>query len=159
MDERRITIQKLDHAGRPAVTYHGEIVRQEADLVVVRCPWSRDETVDVGLFAMAPGDVFDEYYYRGEWFNVFEVRDGEGRLKGWYCNLMEPPEITDGGRTIRWRDLALDLVVLPDGTYELADIDEFEALCPSEELRRRAAEVQATLLAWVESGRGPFGST
>jgi len=138
------------------MTYTGDVLRCEDDLVVVRCPWSVAGTVDVGLFSISPGDVFYEHYYRKQRFNIFEVYDADGRLKGWYCNLAHPPEISDGGREIRWRDLALDMVALPDGTHRFEDEDEFEALNPSPTLRRTAAEVRSTLVRWLNEGHGPF---
>jgi len=153
-----VMLIKADADGRPKTRYRGHIVRHDADVVVVRCPWTLGEVLDLGGVLLEPGDVFDEYYYPGRWFNVFRMWAAGGRLKGWYCNVTYPPEIRaqDGDWEILWRDLALDLLVFPDGTERLLDEDEFEALQPSEEVRARAAAALATLRAWLAAGREPF---
>jgi hypothetical protein len=153
-----VTLIKTDADGRPKARYRGHIVRHEADVVVARCPWTLGGALDLGGVVLEPGDVLDEYYYPGRWFNVFRMWAAGGRLKGWYCNVTYPPEIRaqDGDWEILWRDLALDLLVFPDGTERLLDEDEFEALSPSAEVRARAAEALATLRAWLAAGREPF---
>lgn len=149
-----VTITKLDYTGRALLTYSGELEQRSADEFVVRCYWTRSQTVTVGFLTFAAGDILLEYYYRNEWFNIFKLYTGSGRLKGWYCNLAEPVTLTDS--LIRWRDLALDLIISPDGQQMVMDEDEFEALQPSEELRRTARDVLVTLRRWVIEGHPPF---
>ncbi len=57
-------------------------------------------------------------------------------IKGWYCNVCYPPEIVDG--EIRYVDLALDLLVYPDGTQQVLDEDEFESLNLPPEVEEQA---------------------
>lgn len=57
-------------------------------------------------------------------------------FKGWYCNLSKPAEL--GEDEILFRDLALDLIVYPDGRQEELDWDEFEELEISDALRGKA---------------------
>jgi protein associated with RNAse G/E len=91
----------------------------------------------VGGLHLLKGDRMLERYYADRWYNIFEVFDGRsGNFTGWYCNLSEPAEI--GEKEILFRDLALDLIVYPDGRQEELDEDEFEALDISEELRDKA---------------------
>jgi len=154
-----VTVIKEDEAGRQKMAYGGEIVRHDEDVVVARCPWSLGTVLDLGGVLLEPGDVFYEYYYPRRWFNVFRIVDAGERLKGWYCNVICPPriQVVDAGWEIRWRDLALDLLILPDSRDRLLDEDEFEAISPSDEVRARAAEAVATLRAWAAEGREPFG--
>lgn len=152
----KATIYKLDHLGCVVTAYEGELLTVGPGLILARCPWASAETADVGMFVIEPGDVFYEYYYPDRWFNIFEIHTSGGNLKGWYCNVCLPPEVAEDKREIRWRDLALDLVVLPDGTYQLADEDEFEALSPSPEFRLRASEALNTILRWLAEGHRPF---
>ena len=149
-----VAITKLDHTGRALLTYTGELEQASADEIIVRCIWTRPQAVTVGFLTFAAGDVLREYYYRYEWFNIFKLYTGSGRLKGWYCNLAEPVTLTDS--LILWRDLALDLLISPDGEQLVMDEDEFEALQPSEALRRTSREVLATLRRWVMEGHPPF---
>lgn len=153
-DPRAVRVVKIDHQGRRVFAYTGEIVYRAEGVVVARCIFTLPQVVDVGLFKIAQGDIFMEYYYSNEWFNIFAVYDRLGALKGWYCNVAEPTELCDG--EIGWRDWALDLVVAPDGRQRVADEDEFEALQPSADTRAQAEAGLATLQRWAKEGHPPF---
>jgi len=78
-------------------------------------------------FRILRGDRFLETYYAKYWYNIYEIRDKEdGNLKGWYCNVAYPAEISE--ELIAFSDLALDLVVYPDGRQVVLDEEEFQAL-------------------------------
>jgi predicted RNA-binding protein associated with RNAse of E/G family len=47
-------------------------------------------------------------------------------LKGWYCNIVRPARLEP--EHIWSVDLALDLVVLPDGRWVVVDQEEFRKL-------------------------------
>lgn len=105
--------------------------------------------VTVGGLTFRPGDRMIEFYYRQRWYNLFAVYDGpRGRLKGWYVNLASPAQ--RHGKLLRYRDWALDLVLLRDGRLSLLDEEAFAALPlgPAQRLRARQtlAEVQTRLL-------------
>jgi len=69
-------------------------------------------------------------------------------------HLTRPVEITDD--QIRWTDLALDLLVLPDGQQILLDEQEYEALRLSDATRAGVDAALRTLRRWVAEGRPPF---
>lgn len=148
-----VQVTKEDHLGCPKARYTCALVHQSAALTVLRCTWTM-HPVDVGLFQFEPGDVLTEYYYPEAWYNVFRVESSHGALKGWYCNFTEPAQIVPG--EVRWRDLALDLLALPDGRSMVTDEDEFEALRPSEALRAQAREVLADLRGRLAAAIPPF---
>ena len=150
-----VTITKVGHQGQALISYPGELVYQDQDQLVARCLWTEDITLDLGGFLLEPGDIFVEHYFYDTWFNIFAVYDRLGRLKGWYCNITRPVEIVD--REIRWRDLALDLLVLPGDHGKILDEDEFEALSLPEPIRQQARQALDTILDWVKEGRPPFG--
>jgi predicted RNA-binding protein associated with RNAse of E/G family len=58
------------------------------------------------------------------WFSVSAMYGADGAMQCWYVNFERPPLWRDGG----WdtHDLALDLVVEPDGTPHWKDEDEYE---------------------------------
>lgn len=151
---RMIQITKVDHDGTPKITYVGELFYQDQEATVARCNWTQPYSLDLGLFALAPGDVFIEYYYASHWFNIFGIYDRIGRLKGWYCNITHPVEMVATG--VRWHDLALDLLALPSGQSVVVDRDEFEALNPTQEERRQAEAALSTLQSWLAVAAGPF---
>lgn len=155
MGERRVTISKLDHLGRRLISYPGEIVLEEGEMVAARCLWTLPKTVDLGPFTIAPGDILVEYYFSSQPFNIFAIYTPPGELKGWYCNVLGHTLIAP--ETIDWADLALDLVVTPQGERTVLDEDEFEALDPSPEQRAQADLALSTLNEWVQRRRPLFG--
>jgi len=154
MGERRVTISKLDHLGQRLISYPGEIVLDNGEMVAARCLWTLPKTVDLGPFTIAPGDILVEYYFASQPFNIFAIYTPHEELKGWYCNVLEGTLIA--AEAIDWADLALDLVVTPDGERTILDEDEFEALDPSPEQRAQAVLALNTLNEWVQRRRVPF---
>lgn len=153
--ERHLTVTKVGHHGRAVISYPGELVYTDEGHLVARCRWTEPTTLDLGPFALQPGDLFIEHYYPERWFNIFSIYDRLGRLKGWYCNITQPIEIV--GDEIRWHDLALDLLVLPDGSQKLLDEDDFAQLDIADDIRRQACEELALLQHWASEGADPFG--
>lgn len=151
---REVTISKLNDRNEVTISYPGELMYADETAVVVRCLWSLPRSIDLGPFAIQPGDIFVEFYYPGEWFDIFAIYDATGVVKGWYCNITYEAEIADG--QIRWRDLALDYLALPDGRRIVLDRDEFKALSLSPEIRARAERALETLAGWAAEGRYPF---
>jgi len=154
IDPQGITITKRDANGRFVLSYAGRLVRLDDDLALARCPWPHSKTVDLDGLVIGPGDVLYESYYLREWFNVMRIESGDGTLKGWYCNITRPAVISE--RTISWSDLALDLLVLPDGRTRVLDEDEFAELDLSPEDAQAARDALERLQQWVAERLGPF---
>ena len=72
-----------------------------------------------------PGDRFTEHYYADRWFDVQEVTGGDGRRKGWYCDVAEPAVIERD--RVSLVDLELDVWVGAAGEAVVLDEDEFAA--------------------------------
>jgi hypothetical protein len=95
------------------------------------------------------GDRFIETYYFDRWYNIFEIHDLEtDRLKGWYCNVNYPAEGVNG--RVSYVDLALDLLVYPDGRLLVLDEDEFDELTLSESNKQKAREALKELMSIFE---------
>lgn len=114
----------LVKAGRTKIRYGAELLGDDGTRVVVRAPWAGDGVRDFGFVRFEKGDVFTEYYWRDRWYAVKEVRDSEGTLKGWYCDITRPATLS--GTELVVEDLDLDLWHSADGTDVLRlDEDEF----------------------------------
>jgi predicted RNA-binding protein associated with RNAse of E/G family len=128
-----ITILKLDHKGQETWRYQGKLLKRAPHQIVLEAFFERDD-VTVDDMVLRPGDRFIETYFDDRWYNIFEVRDrADDQLKGWYCNICYPAEFH--GRTVSYRDLALDLLVFPDGRQTVLDEDEFTSLPLSHQVR------------------------
>jgi uncharacterized protein len=125
-----ISIVKLDAKGQEQWRYPGRQLRRIENAILVEAFFNREDTPLFGMH-LCKGDRFLEVYYSDRWFNIFEIYDAQDkRLKGWYCNVTEPAEFHE--KEIAYHDLALDLLVFPDGRQQVLDEEEFDALglCP-----------------------------
>jgi predicted RNA-binding protein associated with RNAse of E/G family len=148
-----ITVRKLDHNGHEVISYPGDVLQRSTDAIVLRAVWD-GEPVDLGFVVLELGDRWTETFYSDRWYNILEIRASEGRLKGWYCNVTRPAQITRD--EVAAEDLALDLWVEPDGSMQVLDEDEFAELDLSPEEREAAQEALRLLRAMVAQEVPPF---
>ena len=131
-----IAIVKCNHRGQEVFRYHGKVLERrdgeillEARFGLLVYPDGRQLVENVRLvdIPMNVGDRFLETYYADKWFNIYEIHaHDDDRLKAWYCNVAYPAVI--GSDLVTFRDLALDLLVYPDGRQQVLDEEEFAAL-------------------------------
>ena len=122
-DPRQLDVV-LVKAGRTKIRYGAELLGDDGTRIVVRAPWAGDGVRDFGFVRFEKGDVFTEYYWRDRWYAVKEVRNSEGTLKGWYCDVTRPATLS--GTELVVEDLDLDLWHSADGRDVLRlDEDEF----------------------------------
>ncbi len=137
-----VTVIKCDPAGNEIWRWSGKVLERSKGKLVLEARFNLQEH-SLGDMVLRLDDRLVETYYADRWYNIYEVCDrADDSLKGWYCNLSLPAEL--GEQIISYRDLALDLIVHPDGRQEVLDEDEFDALDISAEVRNKALE------AWGE---------
>jgi hypothetical protein len=140
------TVRKLDLAGQETWRYVGQVLARQPKLVRLEARFNRPDLPFHGL-VLKQGDRFLETFYTDRWYNIFEMHDRDNdQLKGWYCNVSlpaqvqttsdQPPELV-----VSYVDLALDLLVYPDGRQLVLDEAEFAALAlsPRQQAQARAA--------------------
>ena len=131
-----ILVRKLNINREETWHYSGRLLERGEWFMRIEAHFNREDMPFHGV-VFGKGDPFIEIFYADRWYNVFEVHDrGDGRVKCWYCNVTLPAELEVG--EIRYVDLALDLLVYPDGRQLVLDEDEFEALQPPGEIRAGA---------------------
>ncbi len=125
-NSQKIVVRKLNTQRQETWRYDGRILNQEANSVLIEAFFNRPDLLFHGVL-LRENDRFLERYYTDRWYNIFEIHDrDDDRLKGWYCNVTTPAEISLG--YISYVDLALDLLVYPDGGHLILDQDEFQEL-------------------------------
>jgi hypothetical protein len=146
----------LVKAGRTKIRYKSVLLADDGTRITVRAPWAGDGVRDFGFVRFEPGDVFTEYYWRDRWYAVKEVRDGQGTLKGWYCDITRP--VTVSATELVVEDLDLDLWRSADGATVLRlDEDEFAASdLATTDPRAAAAAVQALDTLELHAHEGDF---
>jgi len=131
-----IVVVKQDVRGRETWRYSGRVLRRWPAGVLLEASFNRPDLPFHGML-LGQGDRFVELFFSQRWYNIFEIHDRhDDHLKGWYCNVTRPAEITAGN--VAYVDLALDLLVFADGRQLVLDEDEF-ALLEIEEATRQQA--------------------
>ena len=132
----KITVIKLNIQKQETFRYSGQVLARYLDSVVLEAFFNRPDLPFHGI-TMANGDRFIEIYYRQRWYNILEIHDRQDdHLKGWYCNVTMPARITL--KQVAYIDLALDLLVFPDGKQLVLDECEFSALEVDKRTREKA---------------------
>lgn len=150
---RKLTVRKLAADGREIASYQGREIDRGVCSITLEARWNRAR-LDLGFIVFEPGDLFIETFFSDRWYNIFEIREGGGHLKGWYCNITRPARISRN--EVAAEDLALDLWIAPDGTTHTLDIEEFERLPLSGEEKEMALRGEQELRRRVERGDPPF---
>jgi len=125
-DRQPILIIKRNHQSQEVWRYSGWIVERSERGILVEALFNRSDLPFHGL-VFKQNDRFLELYLSDYWFNIFRIHDRDSnQLKAWYCNITRPVEFKDDH--IAYDDLALDLLVYPDGRQLVLDRDDFNAL-------------------------------
>src|SRR5215470_12656018 len=92
-----VQVKKLRPDGSLNFAWEGSVLRCDENGIVLRAAFNVD-VVEREWGTFRRGDVFHEFYYWDRWYNVFEVREPGGELRGWYANVGLPAELnTDAG--------------------------------------------------------------
>lgn len=159
-----VTVIKLRHNGSEKWRWSGRLLRRERDAATageaacVEGFFNLDDH-DNGLMVLRRGDRYIEWYYTHRRYNVFDIYDRDtGARKGWYCDLCRPAVFTDdaSGLTIRFEDLELDLIILPDGTLHLVDEADFAAAPLADSERAAVWAAVDDIRAQVAAADAPF---
>lgn len=149
-----ITVLKLDEHGAEKIRYDGRVIARGETWVCLQAPFSVD-SADLGAVVFRRGDRFTEWFFTDRWYNIFRVEDAKTQqLKAWYCNITRPAQISE--EVVMSEDLALDVLVLPDGAFYLLDQDEFAALNLPEAQRHAALAAVDELKTMVADRLPPF---
>ena len=157
--EIELVVRALKFDGTEHRQWRASGMRLEGTLLVLYAAFDQ-EVRHSHLGLIERGTVSIEYYWLDRWYNVFRFLEPDGRLRNFYCNVNMPPRFD--GRTLTYIDLDMDIVVSPDLSYEILDMDEFEMNALKfkypEDVRHRARLALDELIALIESREFPFDS-
>lgn len=117
-----VSVRKYDR--REHRRWRARIAKREDSLLILDAVFEKEIEHDL-LGTIALGTVSTEYYWLDRWYNVFRFGDSTGKLKNFYCNVNQPPSFD--GHVLSYIDLDIDVLVAPDLTYKILDLDDFEA--------------------------------
>jgi len=122
----RVVVIKRDIKNNETWRYTGTVLAQEDHYITVEAYFNRPDMLFQGIY-LRQGDRFVETFFTDRWFNVFAIHDYQtGQFKGLYCNISYPAIINNS--EVSYIDLALDVLVFPDGRQLVLDQDEFDEL-------------------------------
>ena len=149
-----VIVHKYDALGREVRSWRATVRDATPTSIRLEARFNGNDGVLQGL-DLRRGDRFLETYYADRRYNVFAIFDAvTDQFKGWYCNITRPARIEDGH--VHFDDLALDLLVLPDGTMHVLDEDEFEQIDLGEAERAAARASLEELRRLAQVRAGPF---
>jgi uncharacterized protein len=133
------------------------IAKTERSLLVLDAVF--DEEIEHELLGtIASGTISTEYYWLDRWYNVFRFSDSNHKLRNFYCNVNQPPSFD--GRVLSYIDLDIDVLVAPDFTYKILDVEDFEANAKlygyPDEVQANARRALADLIELIEARAFPF---
>ena len=93
-------------------------------------------------------------YYRREGFKISRHYGADGTFTRWYCDIVSESKATDG---LIFSDLLIDVVIFPDGTVRVVDLDEaadaLEQGLITADMLTRALRSTNKLLTYIHQGR------
>ncbi len=155
---RTVTIEYLRPPGPPALI-ESELLHRDGNLTVFRHPLSPSAPIIVrGETVLAENFTGVWFLYAGENHDVGRIHDRQGRLTGYYCDMILPMEEIGADR-FAITDLFLDLWISPAGQATVLDRDELEEALSrgwvTTQQATLAEESLSRLLRLVEAGSFP----
>jgi len=154
---KSILVRAYKYDGVLHRTWHAQLVRLEGPLVVLDARFP-DEIVHDLLGTIASGTRSLEYYWLDRWYNVFRFAQPDGSLRNYYCNVNVPASFD--GETLSYVDLDLDILVDPDFSYRVLDVEDFERNAKrfgyTEEVRANAHQALEELVKMIAGRAFPF---
>lgn len=157
VESRNIRVRVLKYDGTKHRTWAARVAKQTDSLLILDAVF--DEEIEHDLIGtIACGTVSTEYYWLDRWYNVFRFSDRSGTLNSFYCNVNMPPSFD--GHVLQYIDLDIDVLVRPDFSYQVLDLEDFEINARtynySPEVEENAYAALAELSRLIETRSFPF---
>jgi protein associated with RNAse G/E len=154
---RTITVRVLKYDGIEYRRWNARLARHEDSLLVLDAEFEDDVQHHL-LGGIQRGTRTVEYYWLDCWYNIFRFLNEDGQTRLFYCNVNMPP--TFEGDTLTYIDLDIDILMQPDFSYQVVDLEEFEANAARygypEKLKTQAREAVDELVSMIASRQFPF---
>src|ERR1700674_2408991 len=119
-----VTVRVLKYDGAEHRRWSAKLTRREGSLIVLDAAFEFDVQHHL-LGDIQCGTRTIEYYWLDRWYNVFRFLNSDGSSRHFYCNVNMPPALADD--VLSYIDLDIDVLVQPDLSYQVLDLEEFAA--------------------------------
>ena len=152
-----ITVRVLKYDGTEHRRWKATLTTQDGSLMVLDAAFADDVTHQL-LGNISRGTRTIEYYWLDRWYNIFRFLETDGSTKLFYCNIGMPPEIHDS--VLSYVDLDIDILVQPDWSFQVLDLEEFDANAARfgypEPVKARTHQTLAELISMIQTRQFPF---
>ena len=152
-----IVVRSCKHGGLVHRCWPARVARRENSLIVLDAFFA-DEVRHSLIGTIEAGTLSTEFFWTDRWYSVFRFQAPDGRLLKFYCNINTPPTFEHG--VLTFVDLDVDVLVEPDYSYEVLDVDEFERHAELYQYpaayRPKVQTALAELRHLIESRKFPF---
>lgn len=152
-----ITVRVLKYNGAEHRRWNAFVAERDDSLIILNAEFDADVQHDL-LGDIKRGTRTVEYYWLDRWYNIFRFLTGDGSTRLFYCNINTPPALE--GDILTYIDLDIDIVVQPDLSYRVLDLEEFavnaERFGYSEEERNQAQAAVGELISMITDRQFPF---
>jgi protein associated with RNAse G/E len=153
----QITVRVLKYDGSEYRRWNATLGREDESLIVLDAEFEDDVSHHL-LGNIKRGTRTIEYYWLDRWYNIFRFLETDGATKLYYCNINMPPKISGG--ILNYIDLDIDVLVQPDLSYQVLDLEEFDANSTlygyPKELKSQAQQAVDELISLIEERQFPF---
>jgi protein associated with RNAse G/E len=153
----QITVRVLKYDGTEYRRWPATLARQDESLIVLDAEFEDDVEHHL-LGNIRSGTRTIEYYWSDRWYNIFQFLESDGATKLFYCNVNMPPSLSGG--ILSYIDLDLDVLVRPDFSYQVLDLEEFatnaERYSYPEHVRVQTHQALDELISMIETRQFPF---
>jgi protein associated with RNAse G/E len=157
LEPATITVRACKYDGSEHRRWPATILKRDGSLLVLDGKFEEEIQHDL-LGTIAAGTTSIEYYWLDRWYNIFRFIEPSGELRNYYCNVNVPP--TFDGQILSYVDLDTDILIEPDFSYRVLDLDEFEQNAARYgyplEVRQNAEAALRALINLIEKRAFPF---
>lgn len=152
-----IIVRVLKYDGTEHRRWKARLARRDGSLIVLDAEFET-EVEHEALGTVPRGTRTLEYYWLDRWYNIFQFLNEDGSTRLYYCNVNLPPKLEAG--ELIYIDLDIDVLVQTNLSYQVLDLEEFEANVGrygySRDVRDAAHGTVDQLVAMIEARAFPF---
>ncbi|MEO8650029.1 MAG: DUF402 domain-containing protein [Acidobacteriota bacterium] len=157
LEEKMITVNSRKIDGIIARHWDCRLLRVCGALIEAQGVFENEvDHAELGIIRR--GTISHEYFWTDRWYNVFRFDEPDGTPRGFYCNICKPAEFD--GRVLDYVDLDIDILVEPDLTYRIIDVEEYSVnanlMAYSDKLQTHVAAGLAACESHIKKGGFPF---
>lgn len=155
--KRSVTVNACKFDNSVHRSWECEIVAENEDFWTLVGVF-KEEICHPLLGVIRPETISFEFYWKNRWYNIFRFHQPSGELRNFYCNINLPPVLRSN--ILTYIDLDIDVLVAPDLSFQILDMEEFEEHSKKHkyppEVIENALKSLSEVISLIETRHFPF---